>query len=703
MNPNSDKKEMTIAIVILVLAVAVVALVAVVPTTPGHPGNPNNPAADAQPIPKFSSCSALKASFEEARQNERNYGFGMEKMLTGMPMAAQSTGSSADGSSNQGPAYSTTNVQVEGVDEADIVKTNGEYIYTLTEGALTISKAYPAQEAGLVSYTPLNEENEINAENQGYSGMQPQEMFLDGEFVLIFGNQWMNIFPEPLENTNAGSGSGMMPPRYYSGNSVTVMQLWNVSDKTSPRLVKTAELEGEYVSSRKIGSTAFFVISTSPQRIWTENVLQEQMLPQYREKTGTLSTDDIFKPSCGCADVGYLEPTQPESFITIGSLEMTNPKAEIKKQIIVGSGENVYASLNNLYVAQSSYNYPKLFPIPMVREITRGIFEIANPEPAETTTVHKFSLANNTVSYLGLMQAPGHILNQFSMDKFDNHFRIATTIGEVWNTQKKSTNNIFIFDSELKKTGSLEDLAPGEKIYSARFMGARGYLVTFKKVDPFFVIDLSNPSSPQVLGKLKIPGYSDYLHPFDETHIIGVGKNTIEASDELVGQRGLDFAWYQGIKIALFDVTDVANPKEMYKVDIGDRGTDSPALHDHKAFLFDKEKQLLAIPITLAEISSEQKQGADNSNYPLYGEFTFQGAYVYNLSLENGFQLKGKITHDSGGENALKSGYYYSGNIGILRSLYIGNVLYTVSDAKILANDLATLGELKEIKLEPKA
>ncbi|NIP67558.1 hypothetical protein GWM83_02345, partial [Candidatus Bathyarchaeota archaeon] len=113
--------------------------------------------------------------------------------------------------------------------------------------------------------------------------------------------------------------------------------------------------------------------------------------------------------------------------------------------------------------------------------------------------------------------------------------------------------------------GRLEDLAPGEKIYSARFMGDRGYLVTFRKVDPLFVLDLSQPTNPKVLGKLKIPGYSDYLHPYDENHIIGVGKETVAA------EQG-DFAWYQGVKISLFDVTDVEDPREIDKYEIGDRG-----------------------------------------------------------------------------------------------------------------------------------
>ncbi len=251
-----------------------------------------------------------------------------------------------------------------------------------------------------------------------------------------------------------------------------------------------------------------------------------------------------------------------------------------------------------------------------------------------------------------------------------------------------------MLDEELEVVGSLEDLAPGEKIYSVRFMGKKGYVVTFKKVDPLFVIDLSDHENPSVLGKLKIPGYSDYLHPYDETHIIGIGKETVEAEEELKTGRQLDFAWYQGIKMAIFDVSDVENPIEMHKVVIGDRGTESEALHDHKAFLFDREKELLVIPITLAEIKGEKS--ADNQ----YGEFTFQGAYVYNINLDDGFNLRGRVTHYDDDEVFKKSGFYFSGDSAIRRSLYIEDMLYTLSNTRLQLNDLDNLEKLKALEFE---
>jgi uncharacterized secreted protein with C-terminal beta-propeller domain len=219
-------------------------------------------------------------------------------------------------------------------------------------------------------------------------------------------------------------------------------------------------------------------------------------------------------------------------------------------------------------------------------------------------------------------------------------------------------------------------------------MGERGYLVTFKQVDPLFVIDLSDPNHPEELGYLKVTGYSDYLHPYDETHIIGIGKETTDAGE---------FAWYQGVKISLFDVSDVGNPQEISKLEIGDRGTDSPALWDHKAFLFDKSRNLMVMPILVAEV--------DQSEYPegvpswAYGEPVWQGAYVFDISIDDGLQIRGRITHIDDLSELEEGYYYYYSPFSVERSLYIGDVLYTISQAKIKMNNLENLDYITEVEL----
>jgi len=281
------------------------------------------------------------------------------------------------------------------------------------------------------------------------------------------------------------------------------------------------------------------------------------------------------------------------------------------------------------------------------------------------------------------------VLNQFSMDEYGDYFRVATTThGET------SRNNVYVLNMALNITGSLTDLAQGESIYSARFMGDRCYLVTFKKVDPLFVIDLSDPYNPGVLGYLKVTGYSNYLHPYDETHIIGIGKEAVEAKEE-------DFAWYQGLKIALFDVSDVNNPKEIGDpYIIGERGTDSPVLWDHKAFLFDKSRNLMVIPVLVAEI--------DESKYPegvsadAYGEPVWQGAYVLRVSLDAGISLQGRITHIEDIAEPEK-GYYFYSPFSVVGSPYIDDVLYTISQAKIKMNNLENLDYINQVELPDSA
>jgi len=279
-------------------------------------------------------------------------------------------------------------------------------------------------------------------------------------------------------------------------------------------------------------------------------------------------------------------------------------------------------------------------------------------------------------------------LNQFSMDENDGYFRIATTTGSMTGTgESQSKNHMFVLNSDLEVVGKIEDIAPGESIYSVRYMGDRAYMVTFRKVDPLFVIDLAEPQNPQILGKLKIPGYSDYLHPYDENHIIGFGKDAAVVNNEEGSWGWADednlAAYYQGMKIAMFDVTDPNNPIEMWKEEIGDRGTESELLHNHKALLFSKEKNLLAFPISVATVDEK------NAKAWSYGETTFVGAYVYEITLENGFVLKAKLSELSNEDWKKMGSYYWRGDKDIDRLIYIGDVLYTISDNVYSAYDMS--------------
>ncbi|MFH2105714.1 MAG: beta-propeller domain-containing protein [Candidatus Micrarchaeota archaeon] len=608
-----------------------------------------------QELPRFASCSAISEAFANSQSN-RNYYY-YEDLPT-ISKSAQSM-DAAEGSS---VGYSQTNIQVAGVDEADFVKTDGKYIYVISNNKLHIAEAYPGEDAKIISTVNLED-------------VAPSEMFIDEDRLLVFGQKY--IYQDKGGVQEKAKPSYYDDYYYYGSNSVTTVQIFDISDKEKPKELKTFDFEGNYLSSRKIGSEVYFILNEYPNYYAVPLENPEQIVPQYREGNNS------FGPMAECGNVGYIMPDQAEQFVIVGSVSMQGNEKP-KTEVIVASGENIYASEKNLYIAEMKYDYGyelEISLIPTTRKVTTK----------ENTIVHKFSLDSGNVSYLGSMGAPGTILNQFSMDEYDGNFRIATTNGHVARGGGDSTNNLYIFGSDLKMKGKIEGIAPGERIYSTRFMGKKAYMVTFKKVDPLFVIDLSDAENPKILGKLKIPGYSDYLHPIDENHIIGIGKDTVEADD------AGSFAWYQGIKMAVFDVTDVEDPKEMYKVIIGDRGTDSEALNDHKAFLYDKEKNLLVIPVLLAEIKDKTQDEYTGSQY---GDYTFQGAYVYDLSLENGFKLKGRISHMSDSDAFDKSGYYYydDGN-SIRRSLYIGNNLYTISNNRIMVNDLSDLKTIKELDL----
>jgi len=633
-------------ILISLIAVAVVAVV--ISAYPFmEPVTPPGGGVSFKEIPRFESYAALKAAFDEAESQWARGGIIENIIGAAVPMAQSKTFDSIGGSQD----FSTTNIQVQGVDEADIVKTDGKFIYSLSSGMLAITDAYPIEGAEIVSKAEL-------------PGVMPQEMFVKGDKLMLFG------YKVEEYDKRKGIVADEMP--YYWGYSQNVIvQLYDISDRANPELEKELEFEGNYITSRLIGEDAYFVVNSWPS--YRECEKEEGcIIPMMVE-------EEIEKPIAKATEIGYLLPMPAESFVTLASMNIES--GEMEKETIAGSAQNVFASQENIYLAATAW-IPQDGIVPEGTPVIDDVEKIILPS-LEKTVVNKFGLDNGRIGFLEQGSVQGRVLNQFSMDEFKGNFRIATTIG--WN----GSNNLYVLNKEMETIGRLEDLAPGESIYSARFMGNKAYLVTFRKIDPLFVIDVSDPENPTVLGKLKIPGYSDYLHPIDEDHLIGIGKDTIESA------KG-NFAWFQGLKMAVFDVSDVENPVEMHKIVIGDRGTESYALQDHKAFLYDREKSLLVLPILLAEIPEEQKKPLEEGQmWPSYGEPTFQGAFVFNLTLENGFQERGRITHISE-EEELKRGYYFGNDYSVKRALYIGNVLYTLSDNMLKANALDTLAELKE-------
>jgi len=564
----------------------------------------------------------------------------------------------------QSKEFSSTNIQVAGVDEADLIKTDGTFIYQINNNALIITKAVPASQMQVMSRLDFSNDS-----------FYPVDFYItDTRLVLIgTGHTERYLNPQPIRPLME---KYIMPPYYQEETTRAIV--YDMSDKTN--LVKTRELElkGNYLTSRRIGQTVYLISNDYLNYYPAQEVVP---LPAYRDSAAGNQLTDI-----ACEKINYFPNCIYNSYIVTAALQIDQPNQPAQVNSYLGTAENVYASLNNLYIA-----------IPASARQVPVVKDSAVPEqstPAVSTQIYRFSLKDKQINYSGSGTVPGRVLNQFSMDEYDNHFRIATT--SEWYDRKSgagSSNNIYILDNDLKIKGKIENIAPGEQIYSARFMGKRAYMVTFRTVDPLFVIDLSNPAQPTILGKLKIPGYSNYLHPYDENHIIGIGKDTVE----MKGYGDQSQAYYLGIKVALFDVTDYNNPVEMDKVIIGDRGTESEVLQNHRALLFSREKNLLAFPITLAQIDKSNIKKAPGS-LPAYGSFAFQGAYIYNISLDGGLRYKGRISHLSQ-EDYLKAGDYWSNpDSSIQRILYLGNNLYTVSNQAIMANQLSDLKPVGSIR-----
>lgn len=614
---------------------------------------------------KAGSCADLKAFTEEASRSY-GYGYGYAEDALGMPMMmrsmnAETAGSTAPASGMMQKSYSETNVQVQGVDEADIVKTDGTYVYAVLEGKVRIIRAHPPEAMGLMSTIDLQSDS-----------FSPTQMYVEGDRLILLGNSWQTF--EGYGDAGVGVGAprmaSMIAPPFYGGNR-TEVRVYDVSDRAKPSLSRTVSFDGSEVSSRKIGSKLYLVLNESVR--WhvpgpVPMPLETDILPLYRDSAEGGGEQAVAR----CGDVVILPHIPQPQYLVVAVVPTDSITAEVKREVVLGSATNVYASLQNLYVAAVQWNYS-----------WRG-----DGGSTEETSLYRFAFTDSGIELKAHGRVPGRILNQFSMDEHEGHLRIATTKGQAWDTQRPSMNNVYVLNMNLERTGQVEDIAPGETIYSARFMGDRGYVVTFKKVDPFFALDLSDPANPRILGALKIPGYSDYLHPYDDTHIIGFGK-------EAVVEKGGEFAWYQGMKIALFDVTDPTNPTQLHSFAIGDRGTESPLLHDHKALLFDKERNLLAFPVQVHTLSEDQKRGDPGS---AWGEPSFQGAYVMDITLKDGFTLRGTITHYNDQDYLKAGGYFWGKNIE--RILRIEDSLLTLSAYGIQSHDERTVQQEASLGFE---
>jgi inhibitor of cysteine peptidase len=624
---------------------------------------------------------------------------GMAPQPTAVPAAVpQEAGTLGMGSSNSAAretsTFSTTNVQVFGVDEADTVKTDGQYIYTIstTQNLAYGLYGFTSETSNTVYVLSADPQNpQIVSKISLGNDTQPAGLYLssDGNKLVVLASRYQSFnyggyYGGPSIAYPANSLAMPMIPAYQA-NVYTYINVYDISDKANPLLTRNFTVSGSYFDSRMIGNYVYAVVS-QPAQVYGDNVT----LPGIYKG----NSESPIPPT----SIYYTDMVQPTyytftSFFGINVLDDTEQPTNMT--VMMGGASTMYVSPNNIYVTYPTWT-----------------------DQGQFTSVYRISINGAQLSSEAQGSVPGYLINQYSMDEDNNgYFRVATT----WDSQSQ-VNNIYVLNSSLDIVGKLEGLAQGERIYAARFMGDKCYLVTFKQTDPFFVIDLSNPQVPSVAGELKIPGFSSFLQPYDENHVIGLGM--------IVNFSGGTET--RTLKVSLFDVTDVTNPMEIANYIVEGNDTTSTALNDPKAILFDLQKQLLVIPVSItnygyvqqniivvppsvsgANSTGSTKSGTGeispgatgNSGVMVMTYENWQGAYVFKVNPTSGFTLKGTVTNlnatllDSNGFINGSSYYYNSYNAYITRSLYIGNTLYTVSNSEVKLTSLADMTQIGQINL----
>lgn len=555
----------------------------------------------------------------------------------GAPEVITLAASPADASVAVATGHSETNTQEQGVDEGDLVETDGKYLYLLRNNELFIIDADPAGGLTVLSRTEL--EGSVIAQ------------YLNGDRLTIVSSEWSWRY----------ALTGLSP--FRDGPKVTV-SVFDVSDPTAPIDVQQTTLDGSYISSRAIGDQLYVSLDSyiyqpvlpGPEYRCTETECTYESEVDYGRRLSILVCDFVgstdlrlpwFRTESGdgtivssgplseATDI-YYDPDDPYSYsrhlLSVVAIDTAGGDAGAVDSATFSSfpsAHSVYASEHSFYIVGTNWF-----------------------ETGEESRIYKVGLNGNDVEFQAMGEVTGRVLNQFSMDEEGEYFRIATTTG--WGLA--SENHLFVMRETagaLEVAGSVENLAPGERIFSARFMEDRAFVVTFRQVDPLFAIDLSDPTAPRVAGELHIPGFSGYLQAIDDQHLLGIGRD-------------------RELQVSLFDVSDLSRPSLLDRYFFSERGgfnwSFSEAEYDHHAFSYFPEYQTLAIPVSVAGselVDSDDDGLADSWTYHQLNELR-----VLKIDVDHGIGLLGRIEHD---------GF-------VRRSLRIEDLLYSISDTGVKVN-----------------
>jgi uncharacterized secreted protein with C-terminal beta-propeller domain len=582
----------------------------------------NNPvrSVPALKLVSYTSCDELLSSVREAaKRSVGPWGFanggGMyfAEDARGVPVPAQADGAAKNAAPAQGQDYSGTNTHTAGVDEPDLVKTDGKRILVVSGSSLHVIDAQTKKQTSQIPLEP------------GTS-----QLLLQGDHVLVLSQTYPRVMYD-APNAGVAPDSKLAFPGYYQ--PTTKIQLIDLNGV--PKVTGDYAIKAQFVDARQVGGTARIIVKNTPNIVfpqWKQGDTEDRRTSQNQSMIDKAPLDDWLpqitlngKPSkIDCSDVSRPDSFSGASLVTVLSFELGGSTlSHGQPTSLFADGDTVYGSGPNLYLANDQHWFA-----------WRGPLAWQQAPHKEATDLYQFDITAPKPVYVAGGSVPGWLLNQYSLSEHNGVLRAATTSTPPWQTTlqgtpAKSSSTVYTLQrsgGELRQIGQVGGLGQGERIYAVRFVGPVGYVVTFRQTDPLYTVDLSDPRHPRVMGELKIPGYSAYLHPISDKRIVGVGQE-------------------RGTQISLFDVSNLADPSRLDQFKAP--RTYSEAEQDPHAFLYWAPAKLLVVPL---------------------------GQEALLLRVEDTKLTEvGRVSH---------------GQSFVHRSLVIGDVLWTMSDDELVASTL---------------